>query len=144
MCIRDRVGVSAIGFYLFFILVPVWEGPVPKADKRWDTILFVASTLLPISVLVGITLVSIGMRFTSFRLRHRGILFCCVVLWSMISNIRPGVSRIRRPGTPNPLYETVPDTMGVIVCVLFVIVSFSALFNRLSKSKTDSGGITMR
>jgi hypothetical protein len=98
-----------------------------KGDERWETIFFIASTLLPISVVAGIALALIGLAFLSFRLKHRDVLISCFALWFLISANRPVVSRIRRPGFPDPKFETVPDAMISIVCLLFVVTIVSWL-----------------
>lgn len=113
--------------YSFFILTPMWGPPLYKGDERWETIFFIASTLLPISVIAGIALALIGFAFLTFRLKHRGVLISCFVLWFLISSMRPVVSRIRRPGFPDPRFETVPDTMISLVYLLFAMTIVSWL-----------------
>jgi hypothetical protein len=120
-------GSGLIFFYSFFIVAPIWGPRMYKGDERWETIFFIASTLLPISVIAGIVLALIGFHFLSFRLKHRGVLISCLALWFLISANRPVVSRIRRPGFPDPKFETVPDTMVSIVCLLFVVTIVSCL-----------------
>lgn len=101
-----------------------------KGDERWETLFFIASTLLPISVIAGIVLALIGFAFSEFRLKHRGVLISCFALWFLISANRPVISRIRRPDFPDPKFETVPDTMVYIVCLLFVLTIVSWLIKQ--------------
>ena len=124
------LSVGALFFYANFMLVPLWEGQIYKGDERWETIFFIAGTVLPIATIAGILSAAIVLRFTSFRFRHKGLLWSCLGLWFMITSLRPVVSRIRRPGVPNPDYETIPDSMGLIVVVLFVAVACSAIIGK--------------
>lgn len=98
-----------------------------KGDERWETIFFIASTLLPISVIGGIILALGGFAFWSFRLKHGEVLISCFALWFFISANRPVVSLVRRPGSPGPMFETVPDTMISAVCVLFLLTVAACL-----------------
>jgi len=98
-----------------------------KNDQRWETVFFVAATLLPISVIAGIAFALIGFRFTSFRLRHQGVVISCITLWLLITANRPMVARAYRPDLPPPKYESVPDTMNAMVLVLLVVTLLSGM-----------------
>ena len=137
-------GAGAMFCYSFFIVAPIWGPRMYKGDERWETIFFIASTLLPISVIAGTVTALAGLWFASFRMRHRHVLISCLALWFLISSNRPVVSRVRRPGFPDPKFETVPDTMIAIVCLLFLVTFVSGLIQWLSIRNDHSikaGGI---
>ena len=131
-------GVIAMYCYLSFILAPPWGTIMLKGDQRWETVIFVASSLLPISVIAGIAFSLIGFRFTSFRLRHRGVVNSCIALWLLITINRPMVSRVHRPGVPAPSYESVPDTMNSIVLVLLIVTLLSGLIQWMASRNHNS------
>ena len=136
--IGSLAGAAAMFCYAVFWVAPIWGPQMYKGDVRWETVFFIASTLLPISVVVGIVMALLGACFTSFRLKHRGILISCVVLWFLISVNRPIVSRVRRPEFPDPSFETVPDTMLLIVWILFALTCLSALIKWFANSATKT------
>ncbi len=47
------------------------------------------------------------------------------------------VSRVRRPGIPDPLYETIPDTMISVVCIVFAVTCISGLVKWVINSKQN-------
>ncbi len=132
-------GAGATFAYSFFFVAPIWGPTMYKGDERWESIFFIASTLLPLSIITLIVLALVGFCFISYRMRHRHILISCFVLWILISANRPVISRVRRPEIPSPKFETIPDTLLIIVCSLFVVTFVSVVIQwLLRRSRNNS------
>ena len=60
----------------------------------------------------------------------------------MVSALRPAVSRVRRPEIPSPMYETIPDTIGLITLSLFVLTCLAMLLARKATGTQNENGTT--
>ena len=125
------LGAGAITFYNMFVLAPIWESRLLKGDERWETVFFLASTALPTAIVCGVLFSIMLFHFLPFRLKHREILLAGIFALMLVSANRPVVSRIRRPGVPDPLFETVPDSINIGLLIFLALVMASGIIKRL-------------
>ena len=137
LVLGSLLGAGAMFVYSFVFVVPPWEPRLLKPDERWGTLFFVAETLLPISITLGIAAAGFILKFQAIRLNHRDILVSCFILAVLISANRPVVSRSHRSSI-TPMFEFVPDTLLKIVCVLFLSTLISAIIHWLRKKQDAS------
>ena len=140
--IGGLIGTALLTCYLLVFVVPPWAPQMHKGDGRLEDVCFVASTLLPITIVSGTILAFLRLRHTSFRLTHLQVLGACIPLWLMVSALRPAVSRVRRPEIPSPMYETIPDTIGLITLSLFVLTCLAMLLARKATGTQNENGTT--
>jgi hypothetical protein len=107
------VGVSVLFCVSAIFILPFWGPPDYKGDKRWETIVLLASPGLPLAILSGILVVGAGFPFVKKPLTIGQMLFCWFMSIALIPSFKPVVDRIRRRGN-TPAYEWVPDTLWYI------------------------------
>ena len=138
--IGSLAGTGLLFCYRLLIVSPPWEPVLYKGDERWETIFFLASTSLPVMTIIGILLATASLWLVSFRMNYREIMISCLGLWYLISGSRPIVSRLRGPKYPDPGFETIPDTMMLLVCVIFLITCVSAFVQYILKHTPITAG----
>ncbi len=141
-------GTAAMSAYSFFIVAPIWGPRMYKSDDRWETIFFIAGTLLPVSAIVGIALALALLRFTSFRLNYCGVIISCLAIMFFVCANKPMISRIRGKDYPPPRFEWMPDLMCAITAGMLAVTLLSMLvnlfFNRGTQSTSSMDGTTRR
>ena len=129
------VGTVITFLYLVLFVIPLWGPQSLKGDGRMENVCFVASTVLPSSVVIGIGIACVWLRRISFRLTYRRILLSCVLLWVLITSMTPVVDRVRGRGGQIPAYETIPNLMGAAVIILFASTCVLALIQYISRQR---------
>jgi riboflavin transporter FmnP len=131
-------GTSAVFAFSFFIVAPIWGPQLYKGDERWETLFFIAATLLPFSALVGTVFTSIILRFSTFRLKHRGVIISCLAIMLFVWTNKPVVSRLRGPNFLTPRFEWMPDLMCAVTVGVLAVTLLSALLPLNHKRNAQS------
>jgi len=131
--------------YSYFVVAPIWGPRMVKGDERWDTLFFIAETLLPISAIFGTAIMLAILKGTSFRLRHYGLITACLAIMFLVWAIKPMISRLRGPEYPTPRFEWMPDMMWFAAAGLMAVTILSSLIYLCLRrtSKMPSDGITI-
>ena len=124
--------------YSFFVVAPMWGPRMYKGDERWETIFLIAATLLPASALVGTVFASVILRFSSFRLKHRGVMISCLAIMFFVWTNKPMISRLRGPNYPTPRFEWMPDLMCAVTAGVLAVTLLLALVHLIWNRKTQS------
>jgi hypothetical protein len=136
--IGTLIGASTLFMFAFLVVAPMWEPRMPKGDERWETIFFIAETVLPISTLVGSAFVALILRFFSFRLNLRGMIISCLAIIFFVRMIKPMISRLRGPNFPTPRFEWMPDLICAITAMVLGITLLLALVHDNGRSTPES------
>lgn len=128
-------GTAAVFAFAHFWVAPLWGRPIYKGDERWETLFFIAATLLPVSALVGTAIASVILRYSSLRLRHRGVIASCLAIMLFTWSTKPMISRIRSPDYPTPRFEWMPDLMCAVAAGALAATLLSALVRLICSGK---------
>jgi hypothetical protein len=115
-------GVLFVGDFL--VITPIWEGRLRlvKSDTwRWEAAFLVAKFGLPAAFVLGALAGLVWRPSRTVRLSRQALVGCCLAVAYVSLTLRPDVARTRTGAYP-PLYELVPDTMALLVCLLALVI----------------------
>ncbi len=120
LSLGGMLGVASLFVLTIILILPFWHPPIHKGDKRWETIFYLASTGLPISMFAGVAIAGIWLSLKRTSISVRRNAFCWFICITLIPAFRPVVDRVRRPGN-TPRYEWIPDTLWYFAIGCFMI-----------------------